>query len=270
MLEIALMLVAVFGSSVVMLSGLLIVGFRQGWFDFLSDDVPDGTNCTTYATNACADKQNTAAYAGCYTDAETRCTSKGGVIGGSQVGEYPLDCNAGARLACRGKGQECVGVYKKACVAQGGKWVRKDGTIEKICGRTDLAKKAGGSCPTTKPECDQIQECKFACDCGHGFAEIDDKAEWGVFLYAQTNGVQLVRKGYNLNPNNNEQPVIQEFLLNEPITVNSIRVGKNVSANLTSDDGSTLKVARYSSKHGSIINVADYEYTGKTTSIQVV
>jgi len=261
MIQIALVLFMGLGSIVSVCLILLVVGLRQGWFDFLSpNQVSADTDCTEYARTECQTKEGTNEYQSCFDNSEWNCIMKGGRENSLGIAQYPLDCNEGARQECSGKGQKCVDTYKKACVSQGGQWVRKDKTIQKLCGQTGLTKRNGEPCPTRSPECGTIQECKFACACDHGFASLEKNREWMVFFYGDENGLnELTEKRMTFLRGNENQKVISKT---QPFTVKSFRVGKNVSLQIKSDEGSIITIPLGSTEHRQIHNVSDWGFSG--------
>lgn len=244
------------------------IGYKEGWFGDPALPYKD-QNCRDVWLKECdgirgKDRDT------CIQNSKIQCIFGGGTYTPPKELEstsFPLDCNAGARQACDGKGQKCIDEYKAACIANGGRWTTADGRILAVCGRTDLKNpKNGLPCPTNEG-CLTIPECRQACPCGHTYALLDQDRENCVYLYLHTDGVNDHVEGplKICAPASGEKTVDLSTFRNPGSTisydeeVSSIRVGKNVGVRLYKKDGGLPLIFPTGGQgHQLLMNVHDY------------
>jgi hypothetical protein len=253
------------GSSV----SLGIVGYREGWFG--SGSAYEGKNCQDMWMKEC-DGTRGKERETCINASRLQCILEGGVYtppDDEKLGDapFPLDCNAGARQACSGKGQKCVDDYKAQCIANGGQWTASDGTIQAICGRKGLkVLDTGLPCPTNSG-CLLKPECRAACPCGHTYTSLDTDRENCVYLYLHNDGVNDHVEGpLKICAPASGQKTVDLSTYRNPNSsisydekVSSLRVGKNVGVKLYKKDGGLpLVFPSGGPGHAKLMNVGDY------------
>lgn len=244
-----------------------LVGYNEGWFGPSATSL-EGQNCRDVWMKECegirGKERDT-----CIQDSKIRCIMSGGLYTPPESLKstaFPMDCNAGARQECAGKGQKCIDEYKAACIANGGRWTTASGEVQAICGLTKLKNpKNGLPCPTNEA-CLLIPECRAACPCGHTYAVLDSDREYCVYLYLHNDGVNDHVEGplKICSPTTGETTVDLSTFRNPKSTisydkkVSSIRVGKYVGVRLYKDNGLPLVFPVGGEGHQNLMNLVDY------------